>query len=122
MEHPKFAKYKNTDKKERSRWFNYCHRHQIPYITIEYRTSLADIEFDYITYDKKNSDDYLLKNKEYIKEQTFNIFDKYSNKRSNVWSYGWSTVKINNIDLEQAEDVAIEIYNLITEIIPQTCA
>ncbi len=42
--HPNFKVFSSNDSK--SEWFHYCKEHQIPYITIDKRTSLADIELE----------------------------------------------------------------------------
>lgn len=118
----KFSKYKSGDNEANSRWFHHCTNKNIPFVTVDYRTKLADIEFDYITFSSKEYDEALRAKEAETREVTFDIFERYKNSRSTVVSAGWGVIKLKDIEIEYADNVAEELYDYISGVISSEIA
>ncbi len=117
MEHPKFKKYHSNDMDSQNNWFQYCCDNQTPFISVMYRTKLADVHYDYISYDL-DKDELLEPHDWEIHQNVLRIFCKHStNKRSDVVFSGWHVIMIKDVTIEAAEKIAAELYDLINPII-----
>jgi len=113
----KFKRFKASKAQEKKEWYEYCKNHQVPYIVISIRSSYADVEFDYITYTDTNIAKILCEKEEFIKQKSLEIFERYATRKSVVKYCGWALIKIDNILISQADEVALEIYKLVTAIL-----
>ncbi|WP_165905126.1 hypothetical protein [Parashewanella curva] len=48
MQHPHFKAFKRGDITADNQWHHYCFNHQVPFISVKYRTKLADVEFRWV--------------------------------------------------------------------------
>jgi hypothetical protein len=112
----KYAKYKDRDKDANSSWFHHCVRTQIPFITIAYRTKLADIEFDYITFNSDSFDEVLRSNEEETYKTVQEIFEHNKNSKSRL-SFSWGVIRLTNIEIQKSEKVAEQLFDFIIKIL-----
>lgn len=112
-----YKKFEYYDVASDNKWFDYCQKYQIPYITILQKNSFADIEFDCITFNNKAIDDVLQVNENKIRVKTGEIYNKFKNKKSQFSQSGWCVIKFYDLNVNAAEDAAIEIFELIGSIV-----
>jgi hypothetical protein len=117
MNHPQFKSYKRDDINSDKSWYYYCQEHQIPYIIIRPRAKFADVEFDYITFENSKIGRALRENQEYLRNRVFEIAERYKTASTKVTSAGWPLINIRNVFKKDANSVAMEIYQLVTELI-----
>lgn len=107
----KFCKAKPNDSATINSWFSYCKLEKIPFVVIKYRSKLANIEWDYISFPKEF--DRILKEKDKdIVDGLIEIFKKYANKKSK-YTVSSLTCFFYDMPIEHAEIVAKEIYDFI---------
>lgn len=114
----KYLVHKSSETDSLSNWYHKCVRQQIPFVSVCYRTKLADVEFDYITFNATSIDDALRANAKVTSEKVFELFDRYKNNRSSVYAAGWAVIQVKNIEIGKAEQFAQELYDFILGIIP----
>jgi hypothetical protein len=113
-----FRKFKDGDTQSDNLWFNHCSRKQIPYVTLRYRTSLADVEWDYISFNH-DVDPILERNKDGIQKGALSIFEKYANERSE-YSINNHVIFFKKLRIDSAEKAATELYGLISSFLPSS--
>jgi len=106
-----YAFIKYGDKDADSIWHHRCQRNIIPYVVVRYRTKLADVEWDYITF-PNGYDDIFKTHQEDIKEKAFNIFKKYAYSRSEFTGSGY-VINFRKLYIDNAKLAAQELYDLI---------
>ena len=103
---------KNEDKNE---WFSHCQANNIPYILIQNITSqYADVHWDYITFDwpVEAMEKYFSNNENQIKIFATEIYEKYSNSKSELKLSGRG-IDFYRLTLEDTNAAAEEIYDMI---------
>lgn len=109
----KFEEIKNENKNKcsKSGWFSDCAREQIPYITIYLKGKLADVHWDYITYNI-NLDVMLSDKESEFVQKVENLYANYLNKKSEC-RVNCNLVTFSNLDVELARHAASELYDLV---------
>lgn len=108
----KYAFYKDGDTVSDKIWFAHCQKNQIPYVVVRYRKTLADVEWDYITFpsewDKK-----LIENESELKHKFINVFQKHASKRSE-YTVTCTVASFKGMPIENAKAAAGEIFDVVS--------
>ncbi len=114
----KFGYYKRNDTDADNEWFDRCQESQSPYIKVIYRTKFADIEWDYITF-QRSLDLIFEDNRELLEEKARKIFDKYAGSRSSRGRIDEHIIQFFDIPINNSKQAATEVHDLIADIIEQ---
>lgn len=95
-------------------WYEKCQRDQIPYVVVNKSNKYASVRWDYISFAKDK--DYLIaKNQDKYLDDLKRVFSKYSNEKS-TYQISGGLVDFENIYNEFANDMAIELYDIVFKI------
>lgn len=92
-------------------WFEYCRKHAIPFIILRCRTTLADVEWDYIAYSTEFDDAFKNLNGE-LRDKAILLFKKYADHRSEYQASDL-LISFKKIEISKAKSAANELYDLI---------
>lgn len=114
----KFHKCKKGDSASINKWFYECRKNDIPYIVVECRNKYAKISWDHISFDSLDIsfDDIFINNKDFLKKNFLEIFNKYANKKSN-YTISALLLTFDNVYIEHASYVAEELFDLLFELV-----
>ncbi|WP_148261967.1 hypothetical protein [Methylomonas methanica] len=109
-----FLNQNQSSKTEESRWFHHCTEKNIPYVITRKRTSLGDIEWDYVTLHPE-SDVFLRSQKEFIEHELNALFKYYQHDAKTIEHLGSLTGYVKNLPIEHVNDFATDVCNTLTE-------
>lgn len=98
-------------------WHQHCRSKQIPFITVKTRTNLADVHWDFITYNTPETDQKLSDLSKLIEMSAFDIFKKYANDAS-TQRINCHLIYFYGLSIPQARLAADELYDLIVSLVP----
>ena len=108
-----FLDQKGSSKDEESNWYHRCTEKNIPYVITRRRTSLGDVEWDYITLNP-DSEEFLEAEKEFVINELDALLRYYISPRTktNVWA---KTGYAKNLPVEHVSDFATDVCNTLME-------
>lgn len=98
-------------------WLATCRSLNIPYVTISVHGNWADVQWDAISYPSAQNA-FFEENKEEIKSGLYKIYRRYATKDS-VYSISNGNAEFNKFNLESARQAAIDIHDLVVELMAQ---
>ena len=112
-----FLEQKKKSMNEVSRWFHHCTAKQIPMVKAMKRTTLGDVDWDYITLNP-NDEDFLSTQESWIKNELCELLKYYEcNKtQARIGSY---TGIVKNLPVERVSDFATDVCNTLSEAFQQ---
>lgn len=112
----KYIELTKPDKKKlESDWYHFCSRKQIPFIKITARARLADVHWDYITYNDAKIDETLNSQAEYIKLKAKEIFNSYAHAQSDC-HITETVITFYDLVLNEARQAAEDLYDTISSL------
>ena len=98
-------------------WHKHCLYKQIPFITVKTRTKLADVHWDYITYNTPQTDQKLSELSFIIEKGALDIFKKYANDASSQ-RINCHLIYFYNLNIPHARLAADELYDFLVSLVP----
>ncbi|WP_417500091.1 hypothetical protein [Methylophaga sp.] len=109
-----FLNQNQSNKTEESRWFNHCVEKNIPYVVTRKRSTLGDVEWDYITL-RPESDVFLRSQKEFIEHELKELFKYYPHDAKTIEHLGSLTGYVKNLSVEYVNDFATDVCKTFVE-------
>jgi hypothetical protein len=108
-----FLDQKGSSKEEETHWFHRCTEMNIPYVITRRRTSLGDVEWDYITLNP-DSEEFLDVEKDFVINELDALLAYYitPETKTNVWA---KTGYAKNLPIEHLSDFATDVCNTLME-------
>lgn len=95
--------------------FEFCREKNIPYIIISSRNKLADISWDYISY-QDGSEKLFSKNDEYLRIEFSKIYKKYG-RNNPISTISSASVNFFGILVEDAKAAANDIFDVVNNLV-----
>lgn len=112
----KYGYYKDGDIEADKRWFAHCQETDKPYVVVRFRTKLADVAWDYITFPSA-WDEVLSEHKDEVVTRVIDVFKKHASKRSK-YTVSCFVADFKELEIASAKKAATELHDLIKEYAP----
>ena len=110
----RYAIFKRGDQDAESDWFHHCQRNEMPFVVVRFRSSRADVEWDYINL-PTSKDDVLHGNRE-LKTTLEKIYEGVATAKSS--SHITDTTAIfYDLPISEAEKAATQLYEAVTSVV-----
>ncbi len=111
--HPKYIEHRESDRTmdRVNEWFNSCEKIALPYITVATRRKFGDVRWDHISFPRNVDNKIDILGDDFVAVMV-KIFKMHANKKS-TYVTNSHIAYIKNIEISQARDLALDLYDHI---------